>query len=211
RYVQFMGGAQNVLQQAEASFAKGEYRWVAEVLNHLVMAEPGNVAARALLARAYEQMGYQAESGPWRDYYLTAAQELRIGQEFEQSSILGSIEFLKHTPADRLLAALAVRLNGPKADGERLAFNFTFSDVGSNFVVVLDNAVLRFNEAPPDDNANGSLTITREAWLRLSLGGKAAFDAIMSDDLSYDGDKLALVRFFTLFDKPDSNFEIVIP
>ena len=211
RYVQFMGGAQNVLQQAEASFAKGEYRWVAEVLNHLVMAEPDNAAGRALLARAYEQMGYQAESGPWRDYYLTAAQELRIGQVIDQSSIVSSIEFLKHTPADRLLAALAVRLNGPKADGERLAFNFTFSDVGSNFVVLLDNSVLHFEEAPPDETANGSLTITREAWLRLSLGGKAAFDAIMSDDLSYDGDKLALVRFFTLIDKPDTNFEIVIP
>ena len=211
RYVQFMGGAQNVLQQAEASFAQGEYRWVAEVLNHLVMAEPDDVAARALLARAYEQMGYQAESGPWRDYYLTAAQELRIGQEIDESSILGSIEFLRHTPADRLLAALAVRLNGPDAEGESLAFNFTFSDVGQNFVVVLDNSVIRFNEAPIDDTANGSLTITRQARLRLSLGGKAAFDTIMSDDLSYDGDKLALVRFFTLIDKPDANFEIVIP
>lgn len=110
-----------------------------------------------------------------------------------------------------MLAALAVRLNGPKADGERLAFNFTFSDVGSNFVVLLDNSVLHFEEAPPDETANGSLTITREAWLRLSLGGKAAFDTIMSDDLSYEGDKFALVRFFTLIDKPDTNFEIVIP
>lgn len=211
RYVQFMGGAQNVLQQAEASFAQGEYRWVAEVLNHLVMAEPDNGNARALLARAYDQLGYQAESGPWRDYYLTAAQELRFGQQFDQNSILASIEFLKHTPPDRLLAALAVRLNGPKADGEQLAFNFTFSDVGENFLVVLDNSVIRFNAAPPSEQVDGSLTITRESWLRLSLGGKAAFDTIMSDDLSYAGDKLALIRFFTLIDKPDANFEIVIP
>ena len=35
--------------------------------------------AKALLAAAYDQLGYQAESGPWRDVYLTGALELRQG------------------------------------------------------------------------------------------------------------------------------------
>ncbi len=73
RYIQFMGGAHSVLKRARASFDKGEYRWVAEVLNHLVFAEPENEKAKALLAQTYDQLGYQSESGPWRNVYLTAA------------------------------------------------------------------------------------------------------------------------------------------
>ncbi len=74
-----MGGADRLLAQARASFDKGEYRWVAQVVNNLVFADPDNQEARALQADALEQLGYQAESGPWRNFYLSAAKELRDG------------------------------------------------------------------------------------------------------------------------------------
>src|SRR3546814_13573213 len=74
-----MGGADAVLAKARESYAKGEYRWVAEVVNHVVFAEPDNQDARNLQADALEQLGYQAESGPWRNFYLTGAKELREG------------------------------------------------------------------------------------------------------------------------------------
>lgn len=76
-----MGGAEQVLRKAQAYYEKGEYRWVAEMVNHLVFADPKNQAARDLLGDAYEQMGYQAESAPWRNFYLTGAQELRFGKK----------------------------------------------------------------------------------------------------------------------------------
>ncbi len=79
RYVELAGGPANLLKNAQAAYDKGEYRWAAEVLNHLVFADPENQEARDLLARAYDQLGYQAESGPWRDIYLTGAFELRHG------------------------------------------------------------------------------------------------------------------------------------
>ena len=37
RYVEFMGGAEAILHKASESMQRGEYRWVAEVLNHLVI------------------------------------------------------------------------------------------------------------------------------------------------------------------------------
>ncbi len=79
KYVEFMGGAENLLAKARESFARGEYRWVAQVVNHLVFADPDNKAARDLQADALEQLGYQTESGPWRNFYLSAVQELREG------------------------------------------------------------------------------------------------------------------------------------
>ena len=79
RYVEFMGGPAAVLQKAQHYYDKGEYRWVAEVVNHVVFADPQNVAAKHMLADAYEQMGYQSESAPWRNFHLTGAMELRNG------------------------------------------------------------------------------------------------------------------------------------
>lgn len=75
-----MGSAQQVLTLAQSAFDSGEYRWTATLLNHLVFAQPANTEAKALLARNFDQPGYQAESGPWRDIYLTGAKELRRGK-----------------------------------------------------------------------------------------------------------------------------------
>ncbi|MBN1662709.1 MAG: MBL fold metallo-hydrolase, partial [Deltaproteobacteria bacterium] len=67
RYLDYMGGAEAVMERAGRSFEQGEYRWVAQVMNHVVLAEPENIRARSLLADACEQLGYQAESAPWRN------------------------------------------------------------------------------------------------------------------------------------------------
>ena len=79
KYVEYMGGAAAVMQKAKADFDKGEFRWVAEALKQVVFADPNNKDAKELLADTYEQMGYQAESGPWRSVYLQGAFELRNG------------------------------------------------------------------------------------------------------------------------------------
>ena len=66
KYVEYMGGEDAVFERAQGDFDKGEYRWVAEVMKHVVFANPDKAAGKDLLADAYEQFGYQAESGPWR-------------------------------------------------------------------------------------------------------------------------------------------------
>jgi alkyl sulfatase BDS1-like metallo-beta-lactamase superfamily hydrolase len=40
KYVEFMGGAEAVLEKARQTFDNGEYRWTAQVVNHVVFAEP---------------------------------------------------------------------------------------------------------------------------------------------------------------------------
>ena len=112
-----MGGADAILSQAQEDFDKGEYRWVAELLNHLVFAQPNNADARLLLAQTYDQMGYLAESGPWRDVYLTGALELRRGPPKEGLSVANAKDLIRETPLDQFFELMAVMLNGPKADG----------------------------------------------------------------------------------------------
>jgi alkyl sulfatase BDS1-like metallo-beta-lactamase superfamily hydrolase len=211
RYVDYMGGAEEVLRKANASFDEGDYRWVAEVLNHLVMAEPENADARALLARTYDQLGYQAESGPWRDVYLSAAYELRHGPPEQGISLANAIDLLRHTPTERFLDAMAVRLNGPKASDEELTVNLVFTDLGETYVLVVENGVLHHYRRDADPDANATLSLTRDAYLGLASGAIGLTDLLTSDDITLEGSKLDLVRFFSLLERPEGTFDIVTP
>ena len=211
RYVEYMGGADEVLRKASASFDEGDYRWVAEVLNHLVMAEPANADARALLARTYDQLGYQAESGPWRDVYLSAAYELRHGPPEQGISLANAMDLLRHTPTQRFLDAMAVRLNGPKAADEKLTVNLVFTDLGETYVLVVENGVLHHYRRDADPEANATLSLTRDAYLGLASGAIGLTDLLTSDDITLEGSKLDLVRFFSLLERPEGTFDIVTP
>lgn len=211
RYVTFMGGAENVMAQAQASYDTGDYRWVAEVLNHLVFAEPGNKKAKELLAQTYDQLGYQAESGPWRDVYLTGASELRHGSPKKGIRLADAKEMLKHTSIDSFLDSMSLRLNGPDADGKEMTLNFTFTDLNVNYVITVENAVMHYKKSDPDPNADATLKLTHDIYLDIALEIVGLTDILFSDDIKFEGSKLKLIKFFSLLDKPDPRFNIVIP
>ncbi|MFT5482176.1 MAG: alkyl sulfatase BDS1-like metallo-beta-lactamase superfamily hydrolase [Halieaceae bacterium] len=211
RYVSLAGGADKLLARAERSYNTGDYRWVAELLNHLVFAEPGNKAARTLLASAYDQLGYQAESGPWRDIYLTGALELRSGNRETNSSVSNARAMLQHTPLGNMLDAMATRLDGPAAEGVDISINMTFADEGINFVLWIENSVLHHREAEADANANATLTLTKDLYLDMAIGEVSIGETLLSDDLTISGSKLDLLRFFALIEVPDMAFNIVEP
>ena len=211
KYVELAGGAANLLANAQAAYDRGEYRWVAEVVNHLVFAEPDNQEARDLLAQAYDQLGYQSESGPWRDVYLTGAFELRHGGPTEGIDLAASMDMIKHAPIESFLAAIAARLNADKAEGEELIVNLNFTDLGETYVLELKNSVLRHYERDPDPDANASLNITHELFLEMLTGKAGLKDTLFSDNLSIDGSRLDLLSFFRLLDKPTGTFAIVTP
>jgi alkyl sulfatase BDS1-like metallo-beta-lactamase superfamily hydrolase len=211
KYVELAGGAVNLLKSAQAAYDRGEYRWVAEVVNHLVFADPDNQDARDLLARAYDQLGYQAESGPWRDIYLTGAFELRHGGPAEGIDLASAIDMIKHAPLERFLDAMAARLNAPKAEGKEMIVNLVFTDLGESYVLELKNSVLRHYQRDPDPDANVTLRITHDIYLRMVTGRVGIKDTLFTDDLKIEGSRLDLVGFFRLFDKPDGTFNIVTP
>ncbi len=211
RYVELMGGAEEVLQGAQAAYDRGEYRWVAQLLNHLVFAQPENGKAREALARAYDQLAYQAESGPWRDVYLTGAYELRHGapeQGFDQSRMF---DLARHAPVERFLDAMASRLNAGKVEGEEMKINMIFTDLERSFVLELKNSVLHYLERAPDAQADATLKVTLDLYLKMSMGMAGLRETLFSDDLDVDGSRLALLRFMRSFDKPKGTFAIVTP
>jgi linear primary-alkylsulfatase len=210
RYVEAMGGADAVIAKARAAYDKGNYRWAATLLNHVVFAAPDNDTAKGLLAQTYDQLGYRAEAGPWRDIYLTGAQELRHGVHARNATALAG-DILRSIPLDMFFTAMATRLNGPEADGKNMRFNFVFKDTGQTFVIHIENAVLHHREAPADPNADATVTLTRDFWLKLVTKKASLHDLIFSKDLSVEGSRLKLISFFRLLDRPDGAFPIVTP
>jgi alkyl sulfatase BDS1-like metallo-beta-lactamase superfamily hydrolase len=211
RYVEFMGGADALLEKAQAAYDAGEYRFVAMVLNHLVFAEPANQRARELLARTYDQLGYQSESGPWRDFYLTGALELRGATERRPFGGTAAADVVAAMPSGLFFDALAVRVNGEKAEGEHVVLNFEFTDVGETHVLELENAVLHHRQTEARPDADATVKLARATWNQVVLGTKTLPGAILAGEVDVDGSRLALIGFFSSLDGFEPGFEIVLP
>ena len=211
RYVEFMGGADALLEKAATYQGRGEYRWVGEVLNHLVFAEPDNLTARKMLAEAYRQMAYQAESGPWRDIYLSAAEELIRGDVLVNDVAMSSKAFLQQVPLAEFMKALTVKLDAEKAEDERLKINLLFTDTDSNFVLTIRNSVMYYKQLPVDKDADVTLSLTQTLFVDILLGEAGVRALISSDQLSVDGSLLKLLKFFSLLGAPNDDFNIVLP
>jgi alkyl sulfatase BDS1-like metallo-beta-lactamase superfamily hydrolase len=211
RYVDFMGGESSLITKAKASYDDGEYRWAVEVLNHLVFAKPSNKNARELLAKCYDQLGYQAEAGPWRDNYLSGAYELRHGSIEDGIDIADMAGIFKHTPVSEFFNSMAVRLNGPKAEGKNLIVNVIFSDTNESYTLTIENAVFHHRQYSPTSRENATLKITHELFLQMIMKQVSIKETLFSDDLEVDGSIMDLVQFFRLFDNPTGTFKLVTP
>ncbi|MDG2051532.1 MAG: alkyl sulfatase dimerization domain-containing protein [Myxococcota bacterium] len=212
RYVEALGGSQTVLEQAQKAFTAGDYRWASELLNHAVFADPKNREAREWLARTYDQLGYQAESGPWRDVYLSGAYELRHGPHQGGSNLQDAIELLREVPLDQIFDTLATRLNAGDAADSDTVIQFEFTDLGETHLLWVENAVLhhRLIEGPLE-NTDATVHLTHEFLLGLLTQQIGLKEALFADDLSIEGSRMALLSFFSMLDSPDEGFHIVTP
>ncbi|MEC7377069.1 MAG: alkyl sulfatase C-terminal domain-containing protein, partial [Pseudomonadota bacterium] len=214
-------GAEKVLERAREDYraaaemepveARDTYRWLAELLNHVVFAEPGNDPAKALLANVYDQLGYQAESAPWRDFYLTGAYELRHGAPEQGIQPAVMREVLLNTPVSRFFDSMAVRLKAEEAEGEHTTVRITFTDLGESYLLTLKNSVLHHSRVGADTPADATLSLTRPLFVDLLIGRAGLKELLFSDEIRFGGSRLDLIGFFSLLDKPEGRFNLVSP
>ncbi|HEV3225424.1 MAG TPA: alkyl sulfatase dimerization domain-containing protein [Acidimicrobiales bacterium] len=211
RYVEYMGGADAVIARARRDFDAGEFRWVAQVMNHVVFAAPDNREARELAADALEQLGYQAESGPWRNFYLTGAQELRVGNVRRlQGTAAGQRAILQAMTIDMVFDLLGVRLDGPRADGCELAIGWRFTDTGEQWTLRVEHSAINYW---PEAEAGAAATIVlaRSTLDDVLTDPNSMADKLASGELVIEGDAAKLAEFFGLLDQPDPAFNIIEP
>ena len=158
-----LGDVDRALQMAKADFDKGEYQWVAEITNAIVFADPTNTDARLLCADAMEQLGYQAESGPWRNEYLTAAQELRHGNANLTAAAKNTGAMVKALSAPMLFDYMAIVMDKQALADEDFTVNVTLPDVGERHMLRVKNGVLLVYKNTLSDSADVSITCPKNA------------------------------------------------
>jgi alkyl sulfatase BDS1-like metallo-beta-lactamase superfamily hydrolase len=211
KYVEYMGGADAILERAVKDFAKGEFRFVAQALSHLVFADPDHQAARALLADTFEQLGYAAESATWRNAYLFGAQELRQGMPKAPPRPPMPRETLAALRTGQLWDVLGVRLNGPKAEGKHIVLNWTFTDTSESFVLTLENCALTYVAGAQAATADASFTLAR-GTLDEVIAKLATFpEAVAGGKIKVSGNPMRLAELMALMDEFPRMFEIVEP
>jgi alkyl sulfatase BDS1-like metallo-beta-lactamase superfamily hydrolase len=211
KFVEYMGGADAILRRARVDFDKGEFRFVAQALSHLVFAEPENSAARALLADTFEQLGYLSESATWRNAYLFGAQELREGIPKAPPRPPMPRETLAALGTGQLWDMLGVRLNGPKAEGKQIVLNWAFTDTEENYVLTLENCALTYAAGSQSQNADAGFTLPR-SLLDEVIAKKATFpEAMAAGKIKFTGNPMKLSELMALMDEFPRMFEIVEP
>ncbi|OGS57686.1 MAG: hypothetical protein A3J40_06540 [Erythrobacter sp. RIFCSPHIGHO2_12_FULL_63_10] len=209
RWVAALGGPEAALEQGRSAFGKGDYRWASRLLQMLVFADPANTAARQWLAASYEQLGFQAEGGTWRNIYLSAAQELREPPDGAALNATTS-EVLAAIPTLDLFNALASRFNPAKMQGVEAVLDFAFPDTGEAITVDLRKSVM-FPRAGASVSPSVKLTIARKDFNRMLAEQVKLAELLGSGAAKLEGSPAALLALFGALDRPDPLFNIVEP
>lgn len=206
KLVEYLGDTQQVLEMAKADMEAGEYQWVAQITNALVYADPENLQARYLCADALEQLGYQAESGPWRNAYLTAALELRMGgQEGGGATTSGDIQRNMSVPL--MLDYLGIRLDSAAAQDVNGKINLVVTDLEEQYVLTLRSGVLLYQQGVQDPEAGATWQMPKAALFALlqgNAGGVRQMAQIQGDQSLLD----QLCQHITIF---NGFFNIIEP
>jgi alkyl sulfatase BDS1-like metallo-beta-lactamase superfamily hydrolase len=205
RYVKAIGGVDRVVELAQEAFDEGDFRWAATLLDNAVFAAPDNDAAKALLADTFEQLGYGSENGPWRNFFLAGATELREGN-FGTPTETNAPGVLAQLTPEQIFDAVAITINGPEAWDLNLAFHVTLTDQGRGFHVTLRNGVLVYREQEPAEHIPLRITATKVRMLQALAAGD-----LTSDGLTTSGDLGQLTQLFGVLDPGNKNFNIVLP
>ncbi|MFJ6054506.1 alkyl/aryl-sulfatase [Streptomyces sp. NPDC092307] len=222
RYVQAMGGARQVVDVARKAFTTAttqqDYRWAAEILSHVVFSDPANIEARELAADILEQLGYQAESGPWRNFYIGGADELRNrpANQAPVPSLVITQEIIEVMPLEMLFDYLAIRLNGPRSDDQRLTIGLNITDGiesdPAEVTVLLENSVLHYVPRPMPADADAIYDITRAGLNGLTLGETNICELLFDGQLTVSTGTIApLTTLLGFFDTFNMNFGVATP
>ncbi len=210
KYVEAMGGAETVLKIAKEAYDKGEYRWVSTLLNNLVFAEPENLDARRLLADTYTQMGYQTESGPWRNFYLTGARDL-IKTDVPYTSQMINDGVIAQMDIDMLLDYCAIQLSGEKAAGKEAVINVKFTDTKDEVSLILKNGVLTHRLNRQEKDADLAIEVAKMDFVGLFFGTKELTDLQKEGKVILKGDAKVVDVLRSCVEPAEPNFNIVLP
>ncbi len=208
RYVAALGGATKVLALAKRAMATGDYRWSSDLLNQMVFAQPGNSIARTTLADSYEQQGYQAESGIWRNQFLSAARDLREGAP-KRAMSTQSTDMVSAIPTQTLLDSVATRFDPAKLGGRKLAINLILPERNESAGIEA-TATTMIGRMTPLAQPDATITGSRRLLLGLVFL-KLPLAQLEAAGLKVEGDRSAVEAWAHSLDPLPGSFNIAEP
>jgi linear primary-alkylsulfatase len=208
-YVEMMGGSASILAKSRELYDSGQYLLASELLNKLVYAEPGNQAAKDLLADVFEQIGYQKESTSLRNSFLAAALELRSGIPAGITPRTASPDVVRGMPTQLWFDYLAILLDSDKADGLHFVMNFVTPDNGEKFVVELSNGTLTSIEGFQADDPDLTVTISRADLEPVMMQRTTFREQAEAGRMKLEGDSTVLEQMMGCLVQFDPAFEIM--
>jgi alkyl sulfatase BDS1-like metallo-beta-lactamase superfamily hydrolase len=205
-----MGGAEAVLKAARQAFEAGDYRWAAQLLNHLVFAEPDNAAARALQADTLEQLGYQSENATWRNVYLSGAHELRQGVA-EARARNGAPDMVRALTPSMFFDYLAVRIDAMKEADRDLLINWRFTDLEEDYALTLRNGVLTHRKDSRHAQADIGVSMTKALLDRIALKETGFLKEATIGGIEIDSGRVQLLKLLGGLDEASPQFNLVTP
>jgi len=202
---EYMGGADAALKKLSKDYDAGQYELVASIAHYLVFADPTNMEAREMEAAALEQLGYQAESGPARNAYLTGAQELRSTEPHKGMTMI-SPDIMSAMSLSQLLDYIAVRLNASKAAGEDFKMNLLINGTSDKALIQVKNSVLVYWLNESSNESDVTVDMPRKTLEQLALD-----PSVPLAEVTTTGDSSVFDRFIGMLDVFDPSFNIILP
>ena len=172
-----LGGMEKAMQKAHEEFEAGNYQWVAEFTNMIVFADPNNTEARLLCADAMEQLGYQTESGTWRNCYLTAALELREGNQAKKATFINNFgsDMMRNLTPEMAFDYMGILLDKSMMENECYNIEFNMIDTGEVYTVYMRYGALLYAKGKPEKPAEIVVKSPEKNVLLLLAGKTEAF------------------------------------
>ncbi|WP_163936164.1 alkyl/aryl-sulfatase [Paraferrimonas sp. SM1919] len=217
RYVSLMGGVDAIVDKAQLSFTNvdtlapakvlKEYRWLAQLLNHCVLAEPEHSGAKQLLAKVYDQLGYLAQSAPWRDFYLSGAYELRHGNQSQGVDPADIKHLLNHASYEQILGILTVNFNGQQYADDSQSIGLVID--GMSYQLSINNGVMRYHKVAKLAPELASITLSKAMLIKLITKEAGVKQLLFADDLEFSGSSLDLIAFFSKLSPANGDFNLL--
>lgn len=208
KLVEYLGDADKVLEMAKSDYEKGEYQWVAQITNTLVYADPENEQAKYLCADALEQLGYQAESGAWRNAYLVAASELRNGTDmYPPSAVTGSGSTAQQMDMQTTLDYMGIMLDSTKLADKSFTINLQVAN-DQNYLLKVHHGVLLYYPDEQDENADITITTKKAGVLAIAACNEDGISKLVE---SVEGDQELYKAFCESMTPLSLYFNIIEP
>jgi alkyl sulfatase BDS1-like metallo-beta-lactamase superfamily hydrolase len=211
KLVEYMGGVEAILPKLRTDYANGHYRWVAQMANHVVFADPTHQEARTLCASAFEQLAFQAEASTWRNAYLQGAKELRDGLPSLPLRAMASGDIVKSMTVEMVFDTLAIRVNPEKAQGKHVIINWIFEDTGVRFALNLENCALTYQKDRQRAHADASIFLKRGSLSQVLMKQTSFAEASAQGEIRIEGDSAKLMELMSVLDESRVMFAIVEP